>query len=114
MPVIDQIISAIQASIDELLGEIERLRRALAALTSRESEPERSQRATPDPSAGGSAAKSPRGAARRTPRTRRASVPPAPSASRSPGRPLLLLAARAPRRAQQRPRASLRCRAGAR
>jgi hypothetical protein len=37
MPVIDQIIRAIQASIDELLGEIERLRRALAALTSRES-----------------------------------------------------------------------------
>jgi hypothetical protein len=34
MPVIDQIIRAIQASIDELLGEIERLRRALAALTS--------------------------------------------------------------------------------
>ncbi len=81
MPVIDQIIRAIQASIDELLGEIERLRRALAVLTARESEPDRSQPAMPKRSAaGGSAAKSPSGAARPTPRARKASVPSAPSA----------------------------------
>ncbi len=53
MPVIDQIIHAIQAGIDELLGEIERLRRALAALTSRESEADRSGRGAPRRSAAG-------------------------------------------------------------
>ena len=81
MPVIDQIIRAIQASIDELLGEIERLRRALAALTSRESEsePAAADRAAPVSSADGeSVATSPRAATRRTPRIHRASVPPAP------------------------------------
>ena len=78
MPVIDQIIHAIQASIDELLSEVDRLRRALAALTSHESEADRSERAAPTRSAGGpSAAKTPRGATRRAPRTRKASVPPA-------------------------------------
>jgi DNA-binding IclR family transcriptional regulator len=81
MPVIDQISRTIQASIDELLSEVDRLRRALAALTSRESEPDRGDSAAPASSAGGeSVAKTPRASARRTPRTRKASVPPAPSA----------------------------------
>ena len=102
MPVIDQIIRAIQASIDELLGEIERLRRALAALTSRESEPDRRGRAAaPTRSAAGErVANSPRAATRRTPRTRTASVPPAPAAQ-TPASP-----AAAPARARTAPGAT--------
>ncbi|MGP0051540.1 MAG: MarR family transcriptional regulator [Solirubrobacteraceae bacterium] len=74
---LDQIRRDIQARLDELLGEIDRLRRALAALTSRESHPDRSGRAAPAGSAAGeSVAESPR----RAPRTRKASVAPRPSA----------------------------------
>ncbi len=50
---LDQIRRDIQARLDELLGEIDRLRWALTALTSRESEPERSGRAAPAGSAAG-------------------------------------------------------------
>jgi DNA-binding IclR family transcriptional regulator len=101
MSVIDQIIHAIQASIDELLSEVDRLRRALAALTSHESEADRSERAAPTRSAGGpSAAKTPRGATRRAPRTRKASVPPAPPAP-TPARPAV-----APARARTAPGAT--------
>ncbi len=83
MPVLDQIIRAIQASIDELLSEINKLRSALAALTSRESEsePAAADSAAPVSSADGeSVATSPRAATRRAPRTRKASVPPRPAA----------------------------------
>jgi DNA-binding transcriptional ArsR family regulator len=76
---LDQIRRDIQARLEDLLGEIDKLRRALAALTSRESEPERSGRAAPvasSASAGESVTKS----SRRAPRTRKASVPPRPSA----------------------------------
>jgi len=63
---LDQIRRDIQALLDELLGEIDRLRRALAALTSRESEPDRSGRAAPAGSAAGeSVARSPRDASGR-------------------------------------------------
>ena len=82
MPVIDPIIHAIQAGIDELLGEIERLRRGLAVLTTRESEAERSGRGAPRRSAAGvTSAKSARGATHRAPRTRKASSPPPPAAA---------------------------------
>ncbi len=75
-------LHAIQAGIDELLGEIERLRRALAALTTRESEAERSGRgALRRSAAGATPAKSPRGAAHRAPRTRKGSAPPRPAAA---------------------------------
>jgi DNA-binding IclR family transcriptional regulator len=78
---LDQIRREIQARLEELLGEIDKLRRALAALTSRESEPDRSGRATPRRSAAGqSAANSSRAATRRTTRTRKTTVPSAPSA----------------------------------
>jgi DNA-binding transcriptional ArsR family regulator len=78
-----QIRRDIQTRLEDLLGEIDKLRRALAALTSRESEPDRSGRATPrasSASAGESAAKSSRAATPRAPRTRKASVPPRPTA----------------------------------
>ena len=87
---LDQIRRDIQALLDELLGEIDRLRRALAALTSRESEPDRSGRAAPAGSAAGeSVARSPRAATRRAARTRTASVPPpvAPAAGSSAAAP---------------------------
>jgi hypothetical protein len=42
---LDQIRRDIKALLDELLKEIDKLRRALAALTSRESEPDRADRA---------------------------------------------------------------------
>jgi hypothetical protein len=80
---IDQIRRDIQARLEELLGEIDKLRRVLAALTSRGSEPDDADRTAPVASsaaAGESAAKSPRASARRTPRTRKASVPPRPAA----------------------------------
>ncbi len=38
---LDQIRSDIQARLEELLSEVDKLRRALTALTSRESEPDR-------------------------------------------------------------------------
>ncbi len=75
---LDQIRRDIQARLEELLGEIDKLRRALAALSSRESEPERSGRAAPV--AGSAAGESVAKSARRVPRTRRASVPPRPTA----------------------------------
>jgi hypothetical protein len=74
---LDQIRRDIQALLDELLGEIDRLRRALAALTSRESEPASADRVTPadarTASVGEGAAKSSRARSRRTTRTRSAS-----------------------------------------
>jgi DNA-binding transcriptional ArsR family regulator len=99
MPVIDQIIRAMQASIDELLGEIERLRRALAALTTRESEAGRSVRGAPRRSAvGATPANSPRGATHSAPRTRKASAPARPAAA-----PASLAAALVPARARTAP-----------
>jgi hypothetical protein len=56
---IDRIRRDIQALLDELLGEIDKLRRALAALTSRGSEPDDGERTAPvasSASAGESAA----------------------------------------------------------
>ena len=44
---IDKIRRDIQARLEELLGEIDRLRRALAALTSRGSQPASADRVTP-------------------------------------------------------------------
>jgi DNA-binding transcriptional ArsR family regulator len=67
---LDQIRRDIQARLEELLGEIDKLRRALAALTSRGSEHARGDRAASvSGSAGESAAKSAGARARRTPRT---------------------------------------------
>jgi DNA-binding transcriptional ArsR family regulator len=80
MPVLDQIIRAIEASIEELLREVERLRGALAALVPG-SEPA-GVKTSKDAS---SAAKRPRAATRRAPRTRTASVPPR-SAAAAPAR----------------------------
>jgi DNA-binding transcriptional ArsR family regulator len=77
---LDQIRRDIQARLQELLGEIDKLRRALVALTSRESEsePAAGDHAAPvaRSAAGESTAKSPRAETRRVPRTRKASVPP--------------------------------------
>ncbi len=80
---LDQIRRDIQAHLEELWGEIDKLRRALAALTSRGGEADDADRAAPvasSASVGESAAKSPRASARRAPRTRKASVPPRPAA----------------------------------
>jgi hypothetical protein len=79
---LDQIRREIQARLEELLGEIDRLRRALAALTSRDGEPADGDRATAadSPATADGVANSPRAATRRTPRTRKASVPPRPTA----------------------------------
>jgi DNA-binding transcriptional ArsR family regulator len=81
MPVLDQIIRAIEASIEELLHEVERLRRALAALVpgSEPADVKTSKEAS-------SAAQSPRAATRRAARTGTASVPPQPSAAAASGR----------------------------
>ncbi|MGO9789922.1 MAG: winged helix-turn-helix transcriptional regulator [Solirubrobacteraceae bacterium] len=76
---LDQIRRDIQARLEELLGEIERLGRALAALTSRESEPERSGPAAPVAGTA-TANESVATSARRAPRARKASVPPRPTA----------------------------------
>ncbi len=75
MPVLDQIIRAIEASIEELLHEVERLRRALAALIPG-SEPAGVTTSTE----ASTAAQSPRGATRRGPRTRTASLAPSSTA----------------------------------
>ncbi len=80
MPFLDQIIRAIEASIEELLHEVERLRRALAALVPG-SEP-----AGVKTSKEASTAKSPRATTPRAPRTRTASVPPRPSTVAAPAR----------------------------
>ncbi len=80
---LDQIRRDIQARLQELWGEVDKLRRALAALTSRGSEPDDAERTAPaasSASAGEIASESPRASARRTPRTRKASVPPRPAA----------------------------------
>ena len=100
---IDEIRRDVQALLNELLGEIDRLRRALTALTSRGSEPDDGERTAPvasSASAGESVAKSSRASARRTPRTRKASVPPRPSAQ-TPASP-----AAAPARARTAPGAT--------
>ncbi|MGO9750744.1 MAG: hypothetical protein ACLP22_04365, partial [Solirubrobacteraceae bacterium] len=76
---LDQIRRDIQARLEELLGEIERLGRALVALTSRESEPERSGPAAPVAGTA-TASESVATSARRAPRARKASVPPRPTA----------------------------------
>ena len=77
---IDQIRRDIQALLEELLAEIDKLRRALAALTSR-GEPTADDRATPvaGSAPGESVATSPPAATRRAPRPRKASVPLRPS-----------------------------------
>src|SRR5450755_3414181 len=84
---IDKIRRDIQARLEELLGEIDRLRRALAALTSRGSEPASADRVTPadarTASAGEGAAKSSRATTVRTTRTRSASSP-APASAQKP------------------------------
>jgi DNA-binding transcriptional ArsR family regulator len=81
MPVLDQIIRAIEASIEELLREVERLRRALAALVpgSEPADVKTSKEAS-------SAAQSPPAATRRAPRTGTASVSPQPSPAAASGR----------------------------
>ncbi len=67
---LDQIRRDIQARLDELLGEIERLRRALAALTSSAGESARGDRVAPASGAAGeSVVKSAGARTRRTPRT---------------------------------------------
>ncbi len=74
---LDQIRRQIQDHLEELLGEIDKLRRALTALTSRDGEPADGARAAAvDSSAAGQSAKT-SGAATRT---RKASVPPRPAA----------------------------------
>ena len=108
---IDEIRRDIQALLNELLGEIDKLRRALTVLTSRGSEPDDAERTTPrarSVSAGESAAKGSRASARRTPRARKASVPPRPPAQPlpPPGRGL--------RRTRPRPRSWPRSRTAAR
>ena len=114
---IDQIRRDIQALLDELLKEVDKLRRALAALTSRESEsePAAGDHAAPvTRSAAGESAKSARAATSRALRTRSASVPPRPPApTPAPAQPLLL-PARGPRRARPRPPCWLRSRTAAR
>jgi len=84
---IDKIRRDIQARLEELLGEIDRLRRALAALTSRGSEPASADRVTPadarTASVGEGGAKSSRATSRRTTRTRSASSP-APASAQKP------------------------------
>ncbi len=74
---LDQIRRDMQARLEDLLGEIDKLRRALAALTLSEGESARSDRAAP---ASGSAGESVTKSTRRVPRTRTASVPPRPPA----------------------------------
>jgi DNA-binding transcriptional ArsR family regulator len=87
---IDQIRRDIQALLEELLGEIDKLRRALAALTSRGSEPASADRAAPadaGTASEGEGAKSSRATTRRTTRTRKASSPappPAPASAQKP------------------------------
>jgi len=92
---LEQIRRDIQARLDELLGEIDKLRRALAALTSHEREPERSGRTAPV--AGSAADESVAKSARRAPRTRKASVPPPPTA------PTTAISAAAPTSARTAP-----------
>jgi DNA-binding transcriptional ArsR family regulator len=72
---LDQIRRQIQDHLEELLGEIDKLRRALTALTSRDGEPADGARAAASSAADQSAKTS--GAATRT---RKASVPPRPTA----------------------------------
>ncbi len=79
---LDQIRRDIQARLQELWGEIDKLRRALAALASRGSEADDGDRTAPvasSASVGESAVKSPRASTRRAPRPRKASVPPRPA-----------------------------------
>jgi DNA-binding transcriptional ArsR family regulator len=79
---LDQIRRDIQARLQDLLDEIDKLRRALAALTSRESEPDRGDHAAPvagSVAAGESAAESSSAGTARAPRARKASVPPRPT-----------------------------------
>ncbi len=97
MSVIDHIIHAIQARLDELLSEIDKLRCALVALTSSDGETARSDRAAP---ASGSAGESVTQTMGRATRTRTASLPPRPSAQ-TPGS-----SAAAPARARTAPGAT--------
>jgi DNA-binding transcriptional ArsR family regulator len=78
---LDQIRRQIQDHLEELLGEIDKLRRALTALTSRDGEPADGARAAAvDSSAADQSAKTSGAATRRAPRTRKASVSPRPTA----------------------------------
>jgi DNA-binding transcriptional ArsR family regulator len=78
---LDQIRRDMQARLEDLLGEIDKLRRALAALTSSESETASSDRAAP---ASGSAGESVTKTTRRAPQTRTASPPAAAPAAAAP------------------------------
>ena len=81
---LDQIRRNIQALLDELLGEVDKLRRALAALGSHESEPDADDHAAPvTRTAAGRSAQSST-TTPRAPRTRTASVPPQPAPTSAP------------------------------
>ncbi len=80
---LDQIRRDIEARLQELWDEIDKLRRALTALSTRGREPDRAERAAPASSAGESAPKSAGARARRTPRT---SEKPASPAAPAPAR----------------------------
>ena len=72
---LDQLRREIQARLEELLGDVDKLRRALAALTASEGESTRSDRAA---TASGAAGESVTKTTHRTPRTRTVSVPTRP------------------------------------
>jgi DNA-binding transcriptional ArsR family regulator len=85
---LDQIRRDIQARLDELLGEIERLRRALAALTSSAGETTRGDRAAPASGAAGeSVVKSAGARTRRSPRTAEKPASSAAATVRAPTQP---------------------------
>ncbi len=77
---LDEIRSDMQARLEDLLGEIDKLSRALAALTSSDGESARSDRVAP---ASGAAGESVTKSTRRVPPARTASVPPWPPAPAS-------------------------------
>ncbi|MGO9976310.1 MAG: helix-turn-helix transcriptional regulator [Solirubrobacteraceae bacterium] len=72
---LDQIRREIQARLEELLGDVDKLRRALAALTASEGDSARSDRAATESGAAGESVTT---TTRRAPRTRAVSVPPRP------------------------------------
>ncbi len=83
---LDQIRRDLQTRLEDLLGEIDRLRRALAALTSRERGPDRGDHAAPvsgSAPAGESAAESAGASARRTPAEKPTGAAAVPARSRT-------------------------------